>query len=66
MPGCPSYRKNDNARVEQKNGKLIRQLVGSDRLGEPAQAELLSSLLGARSRSLAGVIQRKKTLSSGT
>jgi hypothetical protein len=38
------YRKNDNARVEQKNWTHVRQLVGYDRLGEPAQAELLNAL----------------------
>jgi hypothetical protein len=39
-----AYRKNDNARVEQKNWTHVRQLVGYDRLGEPAQAELLNDL----------------------
>jgi len=38
------YRKNDNARVEQKNWTHVRQLVGYGRLGEPAQAELLNGL----------------------
>ena len=38
------YRKNDNARVEQKNWTHVRQLVGYDRLGEPVQAELLNAL----------------------
>jgi len=38
------YRKNDNARVEQKNWTHVRQLVGYDRLAEPAQAELLNDL----------------------
>jgi hypothetical protein len=38
------YRKNDNARVEQKNWTHVRQLVGYDRLAEPAQAELLNEL----------------------
>jgi hypothetical protein len=38
------YRKNDNARVEQKNWTHVRQLVGYGRLEEPAQAELLNSL----------------------
>ena len=38
------YRKNDNARVEQKNWTHVRQLVGYDRLGDPAQAELLNDL----------------------
>ena len=38
------YRKNDNARVEQKNWTHVRQLVGYDRLGNPAQAELLNTL----------------------
>jgi len=38
------YRKNDNARVEQKNWTHVRQLVGYDRLGAPRQAELLNEL----------------------
>ena len=38
------YRKNDNARVEQKNWTHVRQLVGYDRLAEPVQAELLNDL----------------------
>lgn len=38
------YRKNDNARVEQKNWTHVRQLVGYGRLGNPAQAEILNEL----------------------
>lgn len=38
------YRKNDNARVEQKNWTHVRQLVGYGRLETPAQAELLNDL----------------------
>jgi len=38
------YRKNDNARVEQKNWTHVRQLVGYGRLGDPSQAELLNDL----------------------
>jgi hypothetical protein len=38
------YRKNDNARVEQKNWTHVRQLVGYGRLADPAQAELLNDL----------------------
>jgi hypothetical protein len=38
------YRKNDNARVEQKNWTHVRGLVGYGRLGEPRQAELLDAL----------------------
>lgn len=38
------YRKNDNARVEQKNWTHVRQLVGYGRLGDPAQAEHLNEL----------------------
>jgi hypothetical protein len=38
------YRKNDNARVEQKNWTHVRQLVGYGRLDNPAQAELLNDL----------------------
>jgi hypothetical protein len=39
-----AYRKNDNARVEQKNWTHVRQLVGYGRLGEPAQTEALNDL----------------------
>jgi hypothetical protein len=39
-----AYRKNDNARVEQKNWTHVRQLVGYGRLGEAVQAELLNEL----------------------
>jgi hypothetical protein len=39
-----AYRKNDNARVEQKNWTHVRQLVGYDRLTDPAQAEELNEL----------------------
>ena len=39
-----AYRKNDNARVEQKNWSHVRQLVGYGRLGDPVQAELLNEL----------------------
>ena len=38
------YRKNDNARVEQKNWTHVRQLVGYGRLGDPRQAEMLDAL----------------------
>jgi hypothetical protein len=38
------YRKNDNARVEQKNWTHVRQLVGYGRLGDPMQAERLNEL----------------------
>lgn len=38
------YRKNDNARVEQKNWTHVRQLVGYGRLGAPEQAEALNDL----------------------
>lgn len=39
-----AYRKNDNARVEQKNWTHVRQLVGYSRLEGPAVAELLNQL----------------------
>lgn len=39
-----AYRKNDNARVEQKNWTHVRQLVGYGRLSDPAQAEWLNDL----------------------
>ena len=38
------YRKNDNARVEQKNWTHVRQLVGYGRLENPVQAEWLNEL----------------------
>ena len=38
------YRKNDNARVEQKNWTHVRQLVGYGRLENPTQAEWLNDL----------------------
>lgn len=39
-----AYRKNDNARVEQKNWTHVRQLVGYGRLADPAQAKWLNDL----------------------
>jgi hypothetical protein len=39
-----AYRKNDNARVEQKNWTHVRQLVGYARLEDPRAAELLNEL----------------------
>ena len=39
-----AYRKNDNARVEQKNWTHVRQLIGYGRLGKPEQAEQLNTL----------------------
>lgn len=42
------YRKNDNARVEQKNWTHVRQLVGYGRLEEAAQAEALNALYAAQ------------------
>jgi hypothetical protein len=39
-----AYRKNDNARVEQKNWTHVRQLVGYDRLEDPVQADRLNDL----------------------
>lgn len=38
------YRKNDNARVEQKNWTHVRQLVGYSRLESPEAAEALNAL----------------------
>jgi len=38
------YRKNDNARVEQKNWTRVRQLVGYGLLGEPWQTKALNEL----------------------
>lgn len=39
-----AYRKNDNARVEQKNWTHVRQLVGYGRLEDPVQADRLNDL----------------------
>jgi transposase InsO family protein len=38
------YRKNDNAHVEQKNGFLVRQLVGYERYDHPQQVDWLNSI----------------------
>ncbi|MDD5262758.1 MAG: hypothetical protein PHD76_13010 [Methylacidiphilales bacterium] len=38
------YRKNDNARVEQKNWTHVRQLVGYERLEDPRRVEALNDL----------------------
>jgi hypothetical protein len=38
------YRKNDNAHVEQKNGFLVRQLVGYERYDRTEQVEWLNSM----------------------
>lgn len=39
---CRPYRKNDQAHVEQKNGSVVRQLVGYDRYTTPATLAQLS------------------------
>ena len=39
------YHKNDNARVEQKNGSHVRALLGYDRLDDPACIEDLNKIL---------------------
>ena len=38
------YKKNDQAHVEQKNGSLVRRLIGYDRLDIPQQALLLDKI----------------------
>jgi hypothetical protein len=38
---CRPYRKNDQAHVEQKNGSVVRQLVGYDRYTTPAALKQL-------------------------
>lgn len=38
------YHKNDNAHVEQKNWSAVRQLLGYERLGNPAVVKLLNDL----------------------
>jgi len=44
------YRKNDNAHVEQKNGFLVRQLVGYERYDQPEQVEWLNSIYALHDR----------------
>jgi len=44
------YRKNDNAHVEQKNGFLVRQLVGYERYDRPEQVEWLNSIYALHDR----------------
>jgi len=44
------YRKNDNAHVEQKNGFLVRQLVGYERYDRPEQVEWLNSIYDLHDR----------------
>ena len=39
------YHKNDNAHVEQKNGSLVRALLGHDRFDDPECTEALNELL---------------------
>lgn len=42
-----AYRKNDQAWVEQKNGSVVRRLVGYDRLAGVAAAQILARLFAA-------------------
>jgi transposase InsO family protein len=44
------YRKNDNAHVEQKNGFLVRQLVGYERYDQPDQVEWLNTIYSLHDR----------------
>lgn len=44
------YRKNDNARVEQKNGSHVRALLGYDRFDDPGLIDLLNEILVLHSR----------------
>jgi transposase InsO family protein len=44
------YRKNDNAHVEQKNGFLVRQLVGYERYDRPEQVEWLNAIYSLHDR----------------
>ena len=44
------YRKNDNARVEQKNGSHVRALLGYDRFDDPGLTDLLNEILVLHSR----------------
>jgi hypothetical protein len=59
------YHKNDQAWVEQKNGSVVRRLVGSRRLEGLAPAEALSRL-SAASRLFVNVFQPSFTLASKT
>ena len=43
------YHKNDNARVEQKNGSLVRALLGYDRFDDPECVESLNEILTLQS-----------------
>lgn len=44
------YRKNDNAHVEQKNGFLVRQLVGYERYDRPEQVDWLNRIYDLHDR----------------
>jgi len=43
------YHKNDNARVEQKNGSLVRSLLGYDRFGDAALLDMHNEILSLHS-----------------
>jgi len=43
---CRPYKKNDQCRVEQKNGSIVRKLVGYDRYEGMAACKQLASLYG--------------------
>ena len=43
---CRPYKKNDQCRVEQKNGALVRRIVGYDRFEGDAACRQLASLYG--------------------
>ena len=42
-----AYRKNDQARIEQKNGSVVRRFVGHDRYSGPVAGQTMAYLYGA-------------------
>ncbi|WP_245605589.1 hypothetical protein [Thermicanus aegyptius] len=56
------YRKNDNAHVEQKNGFLVRQLVGYERYDRPEQVEWLNSIYALHDRYFNGCLPTRKLI----
>jgi len=57
------YRKNDNAHVEQKNGFLVRQLVGYDRYDRPEQVEWLNAIYALHDRYFNCCLPTRKLIS---
>lgn len=57
------YRKNDNAHVEQKNGFLVRQLVGYERYDRPEQVEWLNAVYALHDRYFNCCLPTRKLIS---